>query len=160
MALLTNEELVDELAIRDLAQRFTDAVNRRDGADLAALFMPDGRWDVPGVPETVGRDAIEACLAALLGQFPFLVQLLHSGTVELAGDRASSRWYLSEHARDATGGGSLFVGYYEDDLVRTGDGWRFSARRFAFLYRGRDELPGRAYPYAGHAAGGLGGAAT
>ena len=148
MAILTSESVIDELAIRELAARFSDAVNRRDGAQIAELFIPEGRWNVPGVPETVGHAAIESAFGALVGQFPFLVQLLHSGVVELDGERATARWYLSEHARGADGGGSLFVGYYEDELVRSAGEWRFQVRTFHFLYRGRDELPGRPYPHA------------
>lgn len=148
----TDVRVADELAIRDLAQRFTDAVNRGAPDDLAALFAPEGRWDVPGVADTVGRDAIAACLRGLLSQFSFLVQLLHSGVVELDGDRATARWYLTEHARSTDGGGAMFVGHYEDDLVRRAGEWRFACRRFAFLYRGRAELPGRTYPYAGRDA--------
>ena len=152
MALLNETRLADEMAIRDLAQRFTDAVNRRSPGELAALFAADGRWDVPGVADTVGHDAIAARLTGLLGQFSFLVQLLHSGVVELHGDQATARWYLTEHGRDAEGVGALFIGSYEDDLVRDGGEWRFACRRFAFLYRGRDDIPGRSYPYAGRDA--------
>ena len=84
MALLTDAQVADELAIRDLTQRFTDAVNRSATAEMAALFAPDGRWEVPGVTDTVGHDAIAARLAGLLAQFSLLVQLLHSGVVVLA----------------------------------------------------------------------------
>lgn len=152
MALLTDTDIADELAIRDLAQRFTDAVNRRSPTEMAALFAPDGRWNVPGVDETVGHDAIAARLTGLLGQFTHLVQLLHSGVVDLHGDRATARWYLTEHGRDPEGAGALFIGYYEDDLERHDGAWRFASRTFAFLYRGRDEVPGRTYPYAGRNA--------
>ncbi len=159
MAVLTTAEVADELAIRALAQRFSDAVNRRDAAALAALFAPDGRWDVPGVTETVGPEAIGAAFDALMVHFAFLVQVLHSGVVELDGVRASARWYLTEHARDHEGGGSLFIGYYEDDLAFDGADWHFASRRFRFLYRGRDDLPGRAYPFSAEpASGGRGGA--
>lgn len=152
MAILTDTEVADELAIRALTQRFTDAVNRRAPAEMAALFAPDGRWDVPGVADTVGHDAIAARLTGLLGQFTMLVQLLHSGVVELHDDRATARWYLTEHARDHEGTGALFIGYYEDELVQRSGEWRFARRSFAFLYRGRDEVPGRVYPYAGRDA--------
>ncbi|HLN06202.1 MAG TPA: nuclear transport factor 2 family protein [Acidimicrobiales bacterium] len=147
MAVLSDGELANELAIRDLAARFSDAVNRKHGGDLAGLFTSDGRWDVPGIPETIGPDAIRERFEGLVGQFPFLVQLLQSGVVEIEGDTARARWYLTEHARDAEGQGALFIGTYHDDLVLTGSGWRFAERRFRFLYRGRDELTGRAYPY-------------
>ena len=34
----------DRLAIRELIERYSDALNRRDFAVLAGLFTPDARW--------------------------------------------------------------------------------------------------------------------
>jgi uncharacterized protein (TIGR02246 family) len=141
------DTLADEMAIRDLVARFTDAVNRRAPADLAPLFTDDGEWIVPGMPETKGGTAVSELLSGLLGNFPFLVQLVHSGRVVVDGERASARWYITEWA-SAENGGSYFVGTYHDQMVRTDDGWRFQSRQFDFLYRGRTELGGKSYPVA------------
>ncbi len=137
----------DELAIRNLVAAFSDAVNRRDSGALAALFVPEGGWTVPGLGTAEGSEAIAARLDGLLGGFPFLVQFAHQGEVRVAGERAAARWYIEELARAADGSGSHFIGTYHDTLQRTAEGWRFAVRRFDFLYRGRTDLGGKTYPF-------------
>jgi hypothetical protein len=148
MEILNPQTLADELAIRDLTSQFTDAVNRREPTALGALFVADGEWIVPGIPETRGPAAVTAVIDHLLSGFPLLVQLVNTGRVQITGDQATARWYLTEFARDVNGVGWSFVGYYHDRLIRTSGGWRFASRRFDFLYRGRTEVPGKATPFA------------
>lgn len=136
-----------QIAIQDLTARFTDAVNRRASEDLAALFTVDGEWHVPGVPVARGRDAISAQLTSLLTSFTRLIQLTHSGHVDVAGERASAVWYVTETAQDEADNGFEFTGVYTDALVRTPEGWRFSERSFAFLYRSKAALAGKWYPH-------------
>ena len=137
----------DQLAIRDLTARFTDAVNRGSGADLAVLFTDDGEWHVPGVPTIRGRAAIAAQLDSLLTNFGRLVQLTHSGHVDVHGDTASGVWYLTEHAADDSGTEYAFTGVYSDQLVRTQHGWRFGVRRFDFLHRAKRPATGKWYAH-------------
>lgn len=138
--------LADELAVRDAAARFTDAVNRNDPAALGELFTQDGEWVVPGMETTTGPDAAATRIGQLRSTFENLLQLLHSGHVDLAGDTATATWYLSEQASDGENA-FAFTGVYHDRLRRTDAGWRFARREFTFLYRGRAELPGRWYPH-------------
>ena len=140
------QRLSDELAVRDAAARFTDAVNRNDAAALGALFTRDGEWVVPGMATTTGPEAAAARIAELRSTFVHLLQTLHSGHVDLDGDTATATWYLAEQASDGENAFAL-TGVYRDQLRRTDDGWRFSRREFAFLYRGRADLPGRWYPH-------------
>ncbi len=142
------QRLTDELAIRDLAARFTDAVNRNDPAALGALFTDDGEWVVPGMETTHGPAEAGARIAQLRAEFVQLLQLLYSGHVDLAGDgqSATATWYLAENASDGDNA-FAFTGVYQDELRKTAAGWRFARRRFSFLYRGRTELPGKWYPH-------------
>jgi uncharacterized protein (TIGR02246 family) len=136
-----------ELEIRNLSARFTDAVNRRASADLAELFVEDGTWHVPGVPTVVGRPAIAAQLDTLLTSLERLIQLTHSGHVNVAGDTANAVWYLTEQAQDTAGNGFAFTGVYTDRMVRTDEGWRFAERRFDFLFRAKVDLGGKWYAH-------------
>jgi uncharacterized protein (TIGR02246 family) len=137
----------DQLEIRNLTARFTDAVNRRDADALAALFTEDGEWHVPGVPVAQGREAISGRLAGLLTNFERLIQLTHSGHVDVTDDRATSVWYVTETAKDAAENSFEFTGVYTDSLVRSTDGWRFQLRSFDFLYRAKASLDGKWYPH-------------
>lgn len=142
------QRLADDLAIRDLTARFTDAVNRSDPAALGALFTEDGEWVVPGMETTHGPEAAAARIGELRSTFVHLLQLLFSGHVGLAedGQTAAATWYLSESASDGDKA-FAFTGVYRDELRRTEAGWRFARRTFTFLYRGRTELPGKWYPH-------------
>lgn len=142
------QRLTDELAIRDVTARFTDAVNRNDPAALGALFTEDGEWVVPGMETTHGPEAAAARIGQLRTTFVHLLQLLYSGHVDLAADgqSAAATWYLAESASDGENA-FAFTGVYRDELRRTDAGWRFVRRTFSFLYRGRTELPGKWYPH-------------
>jgi len=140
--------IADELAIRDLAARFTDAVNRNDPEALGALFTEDGEWVVPGMETTHGPAEAATRIGQLRSTFVQLLQLLYSGHVDLADDgrTATATWYLAENASDGENA-FAFTGVYRDELRRTEAGWRFARRTFSFLYRGRTELPGKWYPH-------------
>jgi uncharacterized protein (TIGR02246 family) len=144
---MTMTDTDDQLAIRDLTARFTDAVNRRDTQALAATFAEDGEWHVPGVPTVVGRAAIAEHLGGLLKNFQRLIQLTHSGHIDVSGNTAAAAWYLTEAAADAAGNAFDFTGVYTDALVRTTEGWRFRERSFAFLYRSKSTSTGKWYDH-------------
>ena len=52
------ENLAAHLAIRDLIDRYTNAINQRTWAEIEGLFVADAIWDVrgtePGGPEVFG----------------------------------------------------------------------------------------------------------
>jgi len=148
-----SDGLTDQLEIRELTARFTDAVNRRAPRELAALFAEDGEWHVPGVPVARGREEIANLLGGLLRNFDRLIQLTHSGHVEVDGEGATATWYLSEiAASSASGKAFTFVGVYRDQLLRTAEGWRFGQRAFDFLYRAKGDGEARWFPHPAVAA--------
>ena len=141
------DELAGRIEIRDLTARFTDAVNRRAPKELADLFTEDGQWHVPGLPVATGREAISTVLSGLLKNFTRLIQLTHSGHVDITGDTATATWYITENAEDTDGNAFAFTGVYTDRLARTEDGWRFASRSFAFLRRVKPDGSVRWYPH-------------
>lgn len=146
MAVLTDQAVADQLAIRQLTAAFSDAVTRRDYDAFRTVWAEDGRWNVPGMATQVGPDAAAAQLGQLLDGIELLVQMVDGGQVWVDGDAARARWTISEHGRLPDGRGVHYIGIYQDRHVRTPDGWRFAERTFTFLYRGFSEMPGKAYP--------------
>lgn len=137
----------DETHIRALAAAYTDAVNRGDPVAGAATYAPDGVLIAYDSPPMVGRAAIEAVFVAGWPKTSILFQCLHSGLVELDGDRARARWWLSEYncpAGSETGRMNLFS--YQDELVRLPEGWRFAQRNLQTVYRERRDYPARRQP--------------
>lgn len=134
--------LADYMAITDLCNRYTDAVNRRDAKDIAAVFAKDGVWDCGGPnagPMSFllnGNEHIGNSIAQMLGGMEVLVQTNHALVIEIHGDRATSRSTCEEKglpkgAKD----GMRVMGTYTDDVVRDSDGeWRFAKRSFRFTY--------------------------
>jgi uncharacterized protein (TIGR02246 family) len=124
----------DTFAIHDLVARYADAVCRRDESDWAATWAEDGLWQLPGAPETRGRDNIVALWKSAMGGFPIVIQRINNGNVDVDGDRATGRWYLSEHLEFPDGGGMFNIGVYQDRYVKTAEGWKFSERHYSVLY--------------------------
>lgn len=147
MAVLSEQGVADELAIRQLTAAYSDAVNRRDRDDFAAVWAPDGRWIVPGLEDTVGGEAAADQVLRLTADMEFMLQQLQGGQVWIDGDIARARWYIVEFGRTTEGKGVHIAGVYQDRLVRTDAGWRFQQRHFEFLYRGFVDAPGKAYPF-------------
>ncbi|MEZ5558993.1 MAG: nuclear transport factor 2 family protein [Pseudomonadales bacterium] len=139
----------DRREIRDLVARYADAVCRRDQAAWADTWAEDGLWQLPSAPETRGRDNIVALWAGAMAGFPFVAQLVHNGTVEVDGDSATGRWYLTEHLKFAQGGGMFNIGVYQDRYVKTAAGWKFAERHYSVLYndKGTGDMSGDVNPF-------------
>ena len=135
----------DELAIRNLVARYADAVNRRDEALWRSTWAADGEWLILGY-QPHGRDEVVALWRELMGAFSFVLQLIHSGNVDIGDDRATGRWYMSEVWKRADGTAGLTVGVYQDFYAHAEGEWRFSRRRIDLLYMGPPDLSAEPIP--------------
>ena len=141
--------LQDDQAIRDLVCRYADAVCRRDQDAWGATWAEDGVWQLPGAPRMEGREAIVGLWTNAMSGFPFVVQLINYGVLDIDGDRASGRWYLTENLQFADGGGMYNVGCYQDKYVRREGQWLFAERHYTVLYNdeGKGDMTGTAQPF-------------
>lgn len=141
----TEAERADEVAIRALCDRYTDAVNQRDWPVYRETWAEDGLWDL-GPPVNQRKAGIEAIMAEVqraVGGMDLFVQMPHAFTLlHLAADRAEARVTLNEvgriraDSRDLLGGadGMNILAIYTDALVRGQDQrWRFSRREYKVL---------------------------
>lgn len=131
-----NGSIEDRIAIAELAGAYSAAANRRAARDMERVLTPDA--SLGGVAKLVGRDdadvvgaraigdLFEAAFAALelVHQMPQVVDLRFDG------DRATATTMVVEYLRPKGGPLMLMLGNYEDSLVRTPAGWRFSRRDF------------------------------
>jgi hypothetical protein len=69
-----------------------------------------------------GRDALLGFASSVHG----MRHVVSNPLVDVAGDSAHVRAYLVVYA----GGSIAILGAYEDEVVRTPDGWRFAKRVF------------------------------
>ena len=140
------DAVADELEIRNLVARYSDAVNRRDAASWGPTWAEAGEWHLMGNARQ-GRETIVALWQNLMQNFPFVMQLVHSGTVEVNGDSGTGRWYLTEISRGADGTPGSSIGVYHDRYVREEGAWVFERRRFDILYMGAPDLTGQLLPF-------------
>ena len=143
------QALGDRIAIRDVIDRYSDAVTRRDWPNVGATFHDDAVWSVGGGfnLEYRSRENIEAGLRASVSAFEFLVQMTHSVVIELDGRRARARTLVHEVGRGPGQTTGLFLlGFYEDALSRREGRWAFDSRRFEPIYTDTALLKGVATP--------------
>jgi ketosteroid isomerase-like protein len=139
------QALADRFEIEALRGEFTDAVMMRDYDRLASLFTQDGAARIPDInAQAVGREEIRAGAERLQGLWDYFVQTTHPGTIQLEGDTASGRAYISELGRMRDGSSQLNYAVYHDRYQRTPDGWKFAERVYEVRYLDTSPLAGTA----------------
>jgi ketosteroid isomerase-like protein len=141
------------MEIEDLRNQFTDASMMHDWDRFASLFTEDGAWRMPHINEDiVSRAEIRAKVERLRGTWEYFVQSVHQGTVELHGDTANGRSYVSEFGRFRDGRSNLNYSLYHDRYQRTPDGWKFKERVYEVKYVDNTPLAGSTPGAVNHAA--------
>lgn len=119
--------LVDIEQIKQLKARYAAACDDDYQPDtLAAMFTDDAIWDggFMGYAET--RAGIRKFFANASNVVGFAVHGVGNPLIDVDGDRATGRWYL--HQPMTMKGTELaywFCARYEDEYVRTREGWKF-----------------------------------
>jgi SnoaL-like domain len=127
-------EVADRLAIQDLIARYADVIDRRDLDGLDALFTDDATIDFSTFDGPVGALAeIKAFLASSLPLFDRSQHMMGLPLIEIDGATARARTSchnpMVSTRPDGTTSVWLIGLWYDDELVRSVDGWRFRTRR-------------------------------
>ncbi len=136
----------DELAIRDLVARYIDAVNRYNADDWIATWAEDATWNLLGM-DVDGSEAILNLWQGAMGSFEFAIMMLNSGTLEIDGDSASGRWYITEHTKPKEGDPAMVLGVYDDTYKKVDGQWRFASRAYNVMYQGPTDYSADYTPY-------------
>jgi hypothetical protein len=138
--MLSLAEISDRLEIQQLLIDYSSAIDRRQFDDLDRVFTPDAYIDYRAMGGIDGQfPEVKDWLAKVLPTFPAYAHMLGNFDPRITGDTASSRTLCFNPMvlpGDAQAGSSapptaqiLFCGlWYEDEFVRTADGWRMSRR--------------------------------
>ncbi|MFV8176066.1 nuclear transport factor 2 family protein [Mycolicibacterium peregrinum] len=129
--MLSLAEISDRLEIQQLLIDYSTAIDRRLFDDLDAVFTPDAYIDYRAMGGIDGRyPEVKAWLAEVLPNFPAYAHMLGNFDVRIDGDKASSRTIcFNPMVLPGLEQQVLFCGlWYEDEFVRTADGWRMSRR--------------------------------
>jgi ketosteroid isomerase-like protein len=141
---------LDRLEVAELVHRYCDALCRRDHDAWVHTFAETGVWN-SGRGEVVGHDALSAAFLKIMALFEHVLQLTHNGEVEVSGDTARGRWYITEYGLTSKGRRTFYIVHYDDDYLRTAEGWRFASRVVTWHYHGDPELTGMFGPPPGYA---------
>jgi hypothetical protein len=119
---------------------------RLDAPASAAVYVEDGVLSAFSGPELVGREKIGRFLQRVYTPLRFLLQNCGSVMIEVTGDTARASSSVSEFVqyKDKEQLSCCF-GNYDDELVRTADGWRFKRRRFSPFFSGTLQSEGTAF---------------
>lgn len=135
----------DEMALRNLMARYSDAVNRVDADAWIATWAEDAVWNLLGNPVS-GKDNILALWKQMMSSFEFALMLPSTCLFEVDGDTASGHWYLTEYTRDPEGAASTVLSRYTDTCTRKEGQWLFQSRDYSFIYNGPADLSGTYTP--------------
>lgn len=100
-----------------------------DPDGVSGLFTEDGTWDAGTWGRAEGREGIRK-LYQSFDVFPFTMHIVTNPVIEVTGDTATGDWHMIGVAQPTRESPSFFmVGIYNDEYVRTPDGWRFKSLR-------------------------------
>jgi hypothetical protein len=147
---VSDEDLLDYVAVCRLQAAYSDAVTRRAWSDLGPLFLPDAtiRVDtVTGEPlEFTGAEGIGGFISGAIERFEFFELVILNVHVlvkaDLGADELRSRTFTCELRQEgANGHWTNAFGVYHDELRRVADQWCYAKRRYQSLARtGRSEV--------------------
>jgi 3-phenylpropionate/cinnamic acid dioxygenase small subunit len=128
--------LADRQAVVDLQVAYTWTIDSKDFQNLRNVFLSDATFNTMGTPH-VGIEAIIARVSSALTPLDDSQHVISNHQVTISGDTAKARCYLiAQHVRRAAKAGPNYImaGHYEDDLVRTPDGWRIKYRNLVISW--------------------------
>jgi hypothetical protein len=105
----------------------------------ADLFTEDGVWDGSPVVVARGREEVRKLFAAFASQ-PMAYHAVMNPIIEIDGDTARGHWHLIGAGVMLDGGSILGAAAYEDEYVRTPDGWRIKVMKV--IWGRGTKLPG------------------
>jgi hypothetical protein len=132
--------VADELDIRDVIYRLGMLADGGDLDEYASLFTEDGMWEMRGkpagaadIPPIRGRANLLAGAKkrradGVQGPGTHKYHCLLTTTIRLNGDKADAKSYFAYVANANTKPDIAVFAIYNDELVRTKDGWKVAAR--------------------------------
>ncbi len=119
----------DREDIVELTVRYATAIDSLQYSLLTTVFTEDAHVDYGEIGQWTGGAEVATFMEAVHAAAKHTMHRMTNQAVDIDGDTATVRTYV-----DALilfeGGGANPVGYYDDHVVRTSDGWRISRRTY------------------------------
>ena len=130
------EETTDKVRIGELQNHYAYSIDSGNYDNLDVMFTPDATYTFI----TGSTDNIEALKSTIRDALSPLTSSQHingNQWAEIEGDLAKAGCYFTVHMhKEGLANGEHFEmgGRYDDELIRTSDGWRFSKRTITILW--------------------------
>jgi 3-phenylpropionate/cinnamic acid dioxygenase small subunit len=125
---------VDREVRQDVAEvlvRYATGIDRRDWSLFRTCFTDDCEADYGDIGVWHGVDAIADWMEQLHAGCGHTLHRITNQVVRPNGDGVAARSYVDAIVMGPDNvRGTRAVGYYDDELVRTDDGWKIARRRF------------------------------
>jgi AcrR family transcriptional regulator len=123
--------LATDFALRQLLNRYSDAVNRRDTDAFTAVWTNDANWDNGRTKPISGRANIATAFTTACKRADWIVHVepLAVFDIDEDADAGSGRVTVQERIQFIDGTTAFVLGTYHDRYVRTRGGWQFAERR-------------------------------
>lgn len=132
------DELLTRAALRGVAERYAQGVDRRDRDTFLSAFHPDATLRVRGASGTEdsssemrGHEKIGR-VTDVIARYPKTYHVLGQSTYEIDGESAAGEVYcIAHHLTPDRHGGTNYVMYirYDDRYRRDEGAWRIESRR-------------------------------
>ena len=127
------QEISDLLEIQSLLTSYCTSIDSKQYDGLDSVFISDAFIDYTSAGGIKGHfPEVKAWLEEVLGLFSMTQHAVTNFDIRVDGDKATSRCIFYNPMGLNTPEGKMpmfFVGgYYNDELVRTADGWRITER--------------------------------
>jgi len=121
----------DHQHIVDVLTRYATGIDRRDWHLFRTVFTDDCTLDYGEIGAWSSADAVTDFMEQTHAMAGHTLHRLSNHVVTVDGDTAGARTYVDAliMSQDNASGVDA-AGFYDDDLVRTPDGWRIARRRF------------------------------
>ena len=131
-----NQAIPDKQHIRELQNRYSYAIDSGQYDKLDDMFTPDATYHFV----TGSTDNLEALKSTIRDALQPLTSSQHingNQWAEITGDHATAGCYFTVHMfKEGVADGEHFEmgGRYDDELLRTPDGWRFTNRTITIMW--------------------------
>ena len=119
----------DRDEIVELTVRYATAIDSRQYTLLTTVFADDAQVDYGEIGQWTGGAEVATFMDAVHVGATHTMHRMTNQAIDIHGDAATVRTYV-----DALilfeGAGANPIGYYDDHVVRTGDGWRIARRTY------------------------------
>jgi ketosteroid isomerase-like protein len=125
----------DSAQIQRVISRYSQFASRAQWDDVLATYLQDGVWEIPHLGMRFeGHDAIKSALSGFFTAMDYVLQMNAPALIEVAGNEATAHSNIHEFGKFAGRDEAFeFLGWYEDKLVHTPDGWKFAVRIFKHI---------------------------